>query len=131
MSVIEPRQGTYGAAVAGAGAPESAVPGSNAPGPIAPGFPDPGATGPVFIASGICRRPSSAGAHPLRVPRVSRVPRVTDRLPPEAEAVLRGLSWARRGRGPEAHWFTTLADPRRDGPVRSEIRTRLAALAAR
>lgn len=48
---------------------------------------------------------------------------IPDRLPPEGEAVLRGLSWARRqGRNPPEHWFTTLADPPRPGPVRPEVR---------
>ncbi|MFC2968954.1 acetoin utilization protein AcuC [Acidimangrovimonas pyrenivorans] len=51
-------------------------------------------------------------------------------LPAEAETVLRGLGWHRR-RAPEEAWFTTLADPPREGPVRPEIRQRLAALAAR
>jgi len=48
---------------------------------------------------------------------------VPDRLPAAAEAVLRGLSWQRAaGRNPPAHWFTTLADPPRPGPVRDEVR---------
>ncbi|MFM2043259.1 MAG: hypothetical protein RLY86_1835 [Pseudomonadota bacterium] len=42
---------------------------------------------------------------------------------PAAEMVLRGLTWNRReGRNPPEHWFTTIADPPRDGPVREEIR---------
>ena len=46
------------------------------------------------------------------------------RLPPEAEAVLRALTWRHsRGRNPPEPWFTTLADPPRDGPVRDEVRT--------
>ena len=50
------------------------------------------------------------------------------RLPPEAEAVLRALRFDRVvGRDPPAHWFTTLRDAPRPGPVREEIR-RLAAL---
>jgi acetoin utilization protein AcuC len=46
-----------------------------------------------------------------------------DRLPPEAEAVLRGVTWHRAaGRTPPDHWFTTLADPRaRPQPVREEV----------
>ncbi len=48
---------------------------------------------------------------------------------PAAEAVLRGLSFNRAaGRNPPAHWFTTLRDRPRDGPVRPEIE-RLAELA--
>ena len=50
-------------------------------------------------------------------------------LPPAAEAVLRGLSYNRAaGRNPPEHWFTTLADAPRTGPVRDEIK-RLADLA--
>ncbi|MFL1461843.1 acetoin utilization protein AcuC [Roseococcus sp. DSY-14] len=45
------------------------------------------------------------------------------RLPPAAEAVLRGLSFSRAaGRDPPGHWFTTLADAPREGPVREEVR---------
>jgi acetoin utilization protein AcuC len=52
---------------------------------------------------------------------------IPDRLPPAAEAVLRGLRFDRAaGRNPPAHWFTTLRDPPREGPVRAEI-PRLAA----
>lgn len=48
---------------------------------------------------------------------------VPEHLPPEAEAVLRGLSWARsQGRNPPEHWFTTLTDKPRPGPIRPEIR---------
>ncbi len=47
---------------------------------------------------------------------------VPDVLPPPAEAVLRGLSWHRQaGRNPPDHWFTTLADAPREGPVRAEV----------
>jgi acetoin utilization protein AcuC len=58
---------------------------------------------------------------------------IPDRLPPEAEAVLRALTWdrARRGRSPPEHWFTTLADAPREGPVQPEIADRIAVLAAR
>lgn len=45
-----------------------------------------------------------------------------DRLPPSAEAVLRGLTWHRQaGRNPPEHWFTTLADAPRPGPVRDAV----------
>lgn len=58
---------------------------------------------------------------------------IPDRLPPGAEAVLRGLDWrgARQGRNPPEHCFTTLRDSPRDGPVREVIGLRLAALARR
>jgi acetoin utilization protein AcuC len=42
---------------------------------------------------------------------------------PEAEAVLRSLSWSRAaGRNPPEHWFTTIADRPRPGPVRDAVR---------
>lgn len=45
------------------------------------------------------------------------------RLPPQAEAVLRGLTWSRAaGRNPPDHWFTTLADAPREGPIRDAVR---------
>ncbi len=45
------------------------------------------------------------------------------RLPLAAEAVLRGLTWHRAaGRNPPEHWFTTLLDAPREGPVREEVR---------
>lgn len=48
---------------------------------------------------------------------------VPERLPPAAEAVLRDLKWHHsRGRKPPEHWFTTLADPPRNGPIREEVR---------
>ena len=58
---------------------------------------------------------------------------IPDRLPDQAEAVLRALSWpgARAGKNPPEHWFTTLADPPRPGPLRPEIRDRLTTLARR
>lgn len=58
---------------------------------------------------------------------------IPDRLPAEAEAVLRGLVWtgARAGKSPPAHWFATLRDAPREGPVRGEVRSRLTALAGR
>jgi acetoin utilization protein AcuC len=48
---------------------------------------------------------------------------IPDRLPPHAEAVLRALRFDRAaGRNPPAHWFATLLDTPRTGPVRDEIR---------
>ncbi|WP_424812437.1 acetoin utilization protein AcuC [Roseococcus sp. YIM B11640] len=47
---------------------------------------------------------------------------IPDRLPPAAEAVLRGLTFNRAaGRNPPEHWSTTLADAPREGLVRPEI----------
>ena len=44
------------------------------------------------------------------------------RLPAPAEAVLRDLTWHRQaGRNPPDHWFTTLADAPRPGPVRDAV----------
>lgn len=46
-----------------------------------------------------------------------------DRLPAEAENLLRDISWRHRfAKNPPPHWFTTLADPPRPGPIRPEIR---------
>jgi acetoin utilization protein AcuC len=45
-----------------------------------------------------------------------------DRLPDAAERVLRDLRYDRAaGRNPPAHWFTTLRDPPREGPVREPV----------
>ena len=55
-----------------------------------------------------------------------------DRLPPDAQAVLQGLGWGGGGRPvPEGHLLTSLLDPPREGPVRPDIRDRLAILRAR
>ena len=55
-----------------------------------------------------------------------------DRLPDAAQAVLAGLSWGGGGRPPpDPALLTTLLDPPREGPVRPEIRDRLAQLARR
>lgn len=55
-----------------------------------------------------------------------------DRLPAEAQEVLRALSWGGGGRpGPEPHLTATLLDAPREGPVRAEIRDRLSRLARR
>jgi acetoin utilization protein AcuC len=48
---------------------------------------------------------------------------IPERTTPAAEAVLRGLRYNRAaGRNPPSHWFTTIADAPREGPVRDEIR---------
>ncbi len=55
-----------------------------------------------------------------------------DRLPAEAEAVLRALGWNGGSRPmPGEAMLTTLLDPPREGPVRPEVRARLAELALR
>ena len=47
---------------------------------------------------------------------------VPERTSPSAEAVLRALRFNRAaGRNPPAHWFTTLRDAPREGPVRPDI----------
>ena len=47
---------------------------------------------------------------------------IPERTTPEAETVLRALVYNRAaGRNPPAHWFTTLRDAPREGPVRTEI----------
>lgn len=58
---------------------------------------------------------------------------IPDRLPEAAQTVLRGLTFEgnRRGRNPPERWFTTLRDPHRGGPIRMEVRERVAQLAAR
>jgi acetoin utilization protein AcuC len=51
-----------------------------------------------------------------------------ERLPPAAEAVLRGLTFSRAaGRDPPEAWFTTLVDPPRRGVVRAVVRRAAAA----
>lgn len=55
---------------------------------------------------------------------------IPDRLTPSAVAVQSALTWTRKGR-PAPHLLTTLRDPPREGPVRAEIRERLATLARR
>ena len=48
---------------------------------------------------------------------------IPDRTTPAAEAVLRALVYNRAaGRNPPEHWFTTMRDAPREGPVRDEVR---------
>ncbi|MCU0905060.1 MAG: acetoin utilization protein AcuC, partial [Tabrizicola sp.] len=55
-----------------------------------------------------------------------------DLLPEAGQAVLRGLSWNGGGRpAPEPAMWTQLLDKPREGPVRAEVRDRLALLARR
>ncbi|MBV9813598.1 MAG: acetoin utilization protein AcuC [Acetobacteraceae bacterium] len=49
---------------------------------------------------------------------------VPSRTTPAAERVLRALTYNRAaGRNPPEHWFTTLRDEPREGPVRDEVRS--------
>lgn len=59
--------------------------------------------------------------------------KIPDHLPPEAESVLRALVWQgnRRGRMPPEHWFTTLRDATRTGPVDERVRPRVDLLTER
>jgi acetoin utilization protein AcuC len=55
-----------------------------------------------------------------------------DRLPDPGQSVLRGLGWGGGGRpAPDPAMFGTLLDAPREGPVRAELRDRLAILARR
>ncbi len=58
---------------------------------------------------------------------------IPERVTPEAEAVLRALQFPgnRRGKNPPDHWFTSLRDTPRDGPVRDVIYERIRYLMAR
>ena len=57
---------------------------------------------------------------------------IPDRLPDDAAHVLRALSWGGGGRPPpDPHMTETLLDPPREGPIRDDLRDRLAHLAAR
>jgi acetoin utilization protein AcuC len=48
---------------------------------------------------------------------------IPDRLPPDAEAGLRTLRLDRAaGRNPPEHWFTTLLDQPREGPIRDAVK---------
>lgn len=56
---------------------------------------------------------------------------VPEALPHAAQAVLRAQDFPRAaGRNPPGHWFTTLADAPREGPVRAEVRALAAAALA-
>ncbi|MCR9124875.1 MAG: acetoin utilization protein AcuC [Rhodobacteraceae bacterium] len=58
---------------------------------------------------------------------------IPDRLPAEAETVLRALRFDgnSRGRNPPDHWFTTLRDAPRPGPLGDQLRQRVAHLLRR
>ena len=54
---------------------------------------------------------------------------VPNRLPPDAEDLMRAVRWShRRGRNPSERWFSTLADEARPGPIRREVRALAAAV---
>lgn len=55
---------------------------------------------------------------------------IPERLPEAAEEVLRGLFWTRRSPEPPERWFTSLADPPNEGPVRDRIKEIAAAVLA-
>ena len=78
---------------------------------------------PLIVTGGGGYNPYTAGrCWALYWARLNDLP-VPDRLPPEAEAVLRPLRYRRgNGRIPPEHWFTTLQDVPHEGPVRPEIR---------
>jgi len=53
---------------------------------------------------------------------------IPHRLPEAAERLLRAVEWRHSlARTPPERWFTTLADPPNDGPVRPEVRAVAAA----
>lgn len=57
---------------------------------------------------------------------------IPDRVPDDAERVLSRLNWRRRARGaPPDHFFTTLRDPARNGPVDDTLRERVRFLSQR
>ena len=58
---------------------------------------------------------------------------IPDRLPGEAERIMRELKWPGRaaGKNPPDHWFTTISDAPREGPVRDEVRDRVRSLSER
>lgn len=48
---------------------------------------------------------------------------IPERIGEAAAAVLRAITWSRAaGRNPPAHWFSTLADPARPGPLSEAVR---------
>lgn len=59
---------------------------------------------------------------------------IPERLPDAAQDVLRALTWEKppqAGRIPPEHWFTTLRDAPRPGPIRAEVADRIAELTRR
>ncbi|WP_419728649.1 acetoin utilization protein AcuC [Lichenicola sp.] len=78
---------------------------------------------PLIVTGGGGYNPFSTGrCWALLWAALNRIP-VPPGVTSEAEAVLRALTFRRgNGRNPPAHWFTSLADAPREGPVRPEIR---------
>ena len=78
---------------------------------------------PLIVTGGGGYNPFSTGrCWALLWATLNRIP-VPPLVTAEAEAVLRALRHPRSaGRNPPAHWFTTLQDAPREGPVRPEIR---------
>lgn len=57
---------------------------------------------------------------------------IPDRLPAEAEDLLRNITWQRSaGRNPPGHWFTTLRDAPRNGPITPAVREAVTVLRPR
>ncbi len=58
---------------------------------------------------------------------------VPEHLPPDASEILRAIQWQghSRARNPDPALFSTLRDAPREGPVRAEVRARIAVLADR
>lgn len=57
---------------------------------------------------------------------------IPDRLPAAAEALLRSFTWDRSaGRNPPPHWFTTLRDAPRNGPIAPAVHDAITALRPR
>ena len=84
---------------------------------------------PLIVSGGGGYNPFSVGRCWACVWAVLNRLDIPQRATPEAERVLRGLHYPRAaGRDPPSHWFTTLRDPPREGPVRDAVR-HLAALA--
>ncbi|WP_240453848.1 acetoin utilization protein AcuC [Chachezhania antarctica] len=62
----------------------------------------------------------------------AEIPGPDDALPAEAQQILRTLTWRRAaGRNPPEHWFTTLADHRRDGEIHPDLRDTVTTLRKR
>ncbi len=89
----------------------------------------------LMLLGGGGYNPWSVGRCWTRLWGILAAQEVPDRLPPEAEAVLRALNWDRRGQGraiaPSEAWLTSLADPRRGGVATEGLRERLAHITGR